>query len=240
MKKHLDAQRLVHDIEWMPRVEVIIYATLGIKRCSYFHYDNEELNMLCIENNFNFKKFLEIIRQLGLVIRDGHIMIASWPKQGNFDRKYKLMDSCRSDNAHGLFLDIPKCCAEAYAKHGNIRDRVILQKYPFRGASTPEQLVATHIPNEGELWWNDFSKHLRDRDVLDCSKETALKVKQLIIQKKLPEEVVLLSSMYVPCRVNCKKFIRMAQKMNKSLRCCLSFKRYQEIIEGYVNKGLYL
>ena len=244
MKKSFYVKDLIKSIEWMPGIEVIVYATLKIKRCSYF-FHQEKLGRICQENNYDIQKFYSVIRKLNLEIKkDFFISISGWPDYDYFYKKYHIKNSCRLDNVEGIFLDIPKCCAETYVKQGNIRDRKILFKHPFRGANTPEQLDAIYPINERERkeWWDNLNQHFINygKEVFDYSEETNLQIEKLIAQKKLPEEIRLFFSAYIPCKIDCREFITMAQKMNESLVYCLSLQRYDEIIEGYKSGKLSL
>lgn len=244
MEKSSYVRNLIKSIEWMPRIEVIVYTALNIKRCSYF-FHQEKLRRICKENNYDIQKFHSIISQLNLEIKkDFFISISSWPDYDYFYKRYHMKNNCRADNVGGIFLDIPKCCAETYAKQGNIRDRETLLQHPFRGANTPKQLDAIYPTKEQERkeWWESLNQHFTDygKEVFDYSEETKLKIEKLIAQKKLPEEIRLLFSAYIPCKIDCREFMAMAQKMNKSLVYCLSSKRYNEIIRGYKSGKLSL
>lgn len=244
MKKSSYVRDLIKSIEWMPGIEVIVYAALKIKRCSYF-FHQEKLGKICKENNYDIQKFYSVIRRLNLEIKkDFCISISGWPNYDYFYKRYHIENSCRSDNVEGLFLDIPKCCAETFTKQGDVRDREILFKHPFRGVNTPEDLGAIYPTDEQERkeWWESFSQYFTDysKEVFDYSEETKLKIKKLIVQKKLPEEIRLLFSSYIPCRIDCREFMAMAQKMNESLAFYLSPKRYSEIISGYKSGKLFL
>ncbi len=60
------------------------------------------------------------------------------------------------------------------------------------------------------------------------------------LEGKLPEEIRLLFSAYIPCKVDCSEFMAMAQKMNESLTFYLSPKRYSEVMRGYKSGKLSL
>jgi hypothetical protein len=237
-------ERLIRSIEWMPKIEVIIYAALNIKRCSHF-FSQEKLERLCKENNYSIEKFYQVLKELNLEIKkDFFIAVSGWPDQDDLYEKFHLKNSCRADDAEGMFLDIPECCAVVYAKQGNIRDRKILLQHPFRGARMPEQLDALYPtdPREVKKYWEDFGKHLADhgKTVFDHTEEVKLKVEKMIKEKRLPGEICLLFSAFIPCQADCKQFMTMANDMNGSLVRCLRPQRYREIIEGYKNSELCL
>ncbi|OGF28125.1 hypothetical protein A2303_00160 [Candidatus Falkowbacteria bacterium RIFOXYB2_FULL_47_14] len=241
MKKNQPIYGLIQEIEWFPKIEVVIYATLGIKRCSYFCYPDKLLK-ICNDNNFSIQRFYKILNLLDLVIqKDFFITAEAWPDYDYFYKKHHIESSCRSDNVEGLFLDIPECCATTYAEKGDVCDRAILQKYPFRGINIPEGLCAIYPDNDDkegrEKWWKEFRRHFIDHKngVYDHSAEVKQLVEKKIAEKKLPREVWLLFSTFIPCAPDCDKFMSMAKKMNSALKTYLSRDRYDKIINSYIS-----
>lgn len=239
MERNQFIHELIKEIEWFPKIEVIVYATLKIKKCSYFYYP-DKLRQICDEHNFDIRRFYAILEKLDLAIQKNFfITVADWPNYDFFDKRYHVESSCRKDNVEGLFLDIPACCATTYAEQGNIRDRAILRKYPFRGISIPEQLDVIYPNNEKEQeeWWKEFRQHFIDHenDVRDYSEEVKQRVEKMITAKKLPQETWLLFSTFTPCAPKCGEFFSMADKMNSALKTYLSHNQYCKIINDYIS-----
>ena len=241
MKKTQRVRSLIKKIEWFPKIEVVIYAALGIKKCSSFP-SGEKLIGILESHSYEENRFYSILRKLKLEIKSGFIAVSGWPDYTEFQKKYNVENSCRGDNVQGRFFDIPVCCAETFSAEGDLTDRRLLQEYPYQGASAPEELSWPTEVKEQQEWFESFSHHLvcyRDR-VYDYSEMVRREVDLLIKQQKLGEEIRLFFSMYIPCRVDCEAFMAMARNMNEALIGCLSARRYDELLSDYKDKKVYL
>ncbi len=231
-----EVRRVVAPIEDILKIEVVIYAALGTKRCSDF-IKNKKSGGATSGEMVNVA-----LTTLGLKVQNLRISVRNWPSYEDFEKKFSIPGICRSDNVMGRFLDIPSCCADRFAIEGDRTDRDILRRYPYQGIDTPETIKVPSDTKEKLEWFQDFSAHMRlyRSHVFDYSQSTKVTVRNLMRRGTLPPEICFLLCSYIPCTALCKRYIAMAHRMRNNLKICLSAKRYQEIYEGYQKGSLSL
>jgi hypothetical protein len=196
--------RIIQTIKDIERIDAIIWALTGAKKCSTFP-DKKHYGPRAIERNI----VMLAIETLGLEFKDDAVQTKDWPDLEQFVERYRKPN--QGDNlAAGLYYDIPYCCAEAFHKENNER---------------MEQLLAA-IDCPQEVFEQQESNRFFDKIL----KETTT----LILAGQLPPSVFLLmGQIYVPCSPTCEKFVQQAEKMFKSLVMYLGKERADSIVKKY-------
>ncbi len=233
MKVDVQKQRLIRSIEQIDRIEAVVYAALGIKKCSYFFRPKE----MCDDEGINWERFRNILSMLSLDLKKSYIQVSGWPSYEYFDRHYRDRTCRCASDADGVRLDIPKCCSKAYAYAEDTIMRAMLEDYPFEGCCSLDQIEVTTDKKAEEDWWKRFNEHCNKYKKDYCSQNSIVsgQIRKLISVGRLPEQIVLMTSMFVPCEPGCEHFLQMADMMHEALKTYLSPDRYDEIMREYLS-----
>lgn len=235
-----------------PMPHLIIWAYTGAKRHSQY-FDIDEIT--CSQEEFNM-----LLDRAGLEVREDpsregkriNLQQKGWPSHDEaYEQTQELreLEGLSGDYPLGLWLDIPECCAYAFAKNDFEAEMRFFNDHPFEGCTSEKEWYAMKRkeagnPSDGEwgrleealfkqlIDYYHTHRYFEDYGGGGWNTERA-PTSDAIQSGDLPKYLHLMLFNFIPCTPDCEAYRAQSERMYRSLVIFFGEERADDILEQH-------